>query len=152
MHVLPSSAYNFEDRSPCKKRYAEDSGEFGVANGVPVATAVSEDPSLLAKYPHSLARFLLTCNLYRRHQAKALTTRWTDTATQLWHLQLALSISSMDSLLETIIMIPNRLTLCLDYYYTALYINGIIHGNLTSGRNQHNSKSSYESSLSLYST
>jgi len=52
--VVPSSACNFEDRGPCRKRSAASSGDFGASGEASVAKAASEDPSPLVRYPRSL--------------------------------------------------------------------------------------------------
>ncbi|KOX71337.1 Phosphatase and actin regulator 1 [Melipona quadrifasciata] len=56
--VIPSSACNSADRSPCKKRSFVDLTETSTSSRDPVGAVVSTDPSQLRKYsPRSVAKF-----------------------------------------------------------------------------------------------
>jgi len=87
-YAIPSLAYNFEDRGPCRKRSAVDSGDFGASGEAPVAKAVSKDPSPLVRHPRSLIEFLAKpCGLDHPDRTRLSATYRTDTATRLLDFQ-----------------------------------------------------------------
>lgn len=100
---LPSSAYNFEDRSPWKKRSFEDSGEIEVSDEAPAVGVAAEDPSLRMKYSRSPVGFL-ACPRYSHYSDRVehRTRQWTDTATRLRHQRL---IPSMEILWRRILSV-----------------------------------------------
>lgn len=79
--VVPSSACNSADRSPCKKRSSVDLTETSTSSRDPVGAVVSTDPSQLRKYsPRSVAKF----QVVRNRSFCPLAVRWMhrlDTAT-----------------------------------------------------------------------